>query len=203
MATALPQAEIIRRILASPQLRTRLEADPKAFLRQEFGIQLGPGVSVRVVTATRNEVWAIVPREPGLRGAESGTVATLLQRYRTDPVWRQRVLSHPKVVYQELTGRPPPAAPTVHVVEETSTLRYLQLPAALPINAFQSAEAESDWGGGGGGWGGDPPKESSDGSCFDSMHVNCCETDFMNTQSTGGCCYPEDDTPGGGGGLPP
>ena len=194
MATALPQADIIRRILAKPSLRGELEAHPKRFLQQEFGIRLGPDVEVKVVTTTKTETWAIVPREPGLRGEETGTIAKLLNRYRSEPEFRRRVLNEPKNVYKELTGRVAPDSPTVHVVEETSQLRYIQLPAARPRDMFQQADGE-EWGGGGG-WD-DPPKESQDGSCFDSMHINCCETDIVNPASAWDCCFAEPQAPQG------
>ena len=199
MPTPLPQADIIRRVLAKPALRTELIDHPKRFLHREFGIDLGPQVTVKVVTCTKDEVWVVIPSLPNLRGDEDRIPKGLLDRFRSDPAYRSRVLQDPASVYKELTGRVAPASPRVHVVEETPALRYLQLPAALPRNAFQPAAAESTWGGGGGGgWGGEPPEESPDGSCFDSMIVNCCETDFMNTESTWNCCYPDTETSDGG-----
>ena len=122
-----PYERIVTRATRRPEFRERLIKDPRTAL-QEIGISLPPDVEVRVVVDTLDRVHAVLPREPGLRGPETGFVKQALDRFRSDRRLHDLALADPKAAFTELTGGTPPKYPEVVAVEETRVRRVIHLP---------------------------------------------------------------------------
>ena len=60
-------AKIVTKAWEDGDYKARLLADPAAILRAE-GIELAPGVEVKIAEATENQVWFVLPAQ------SSGTV---------------------------------------------------------------------------------------------------------------------------------
>ena len=69
MATRLPQGyscdlgQLVSRAWSDPAFKQRLLSDPAAVLKEQ-GIDVGPGVEVRVVENTENVVYLALPPQP-------------------------------------------------------------------------------------------------------------------------------------------
>ena len=172
-----PYAQVSGRAGRDPQFRRRLIAKPRAAL-DEIGVRVPAGVDVRVVVDTLEQVHAVLPVEPGWRGAENGLVGTVLDRARRDPEFWKLLRRDPGAAFSEITGFELPARPSVVVVEEGRDERVIHL---LPLEArdLESLEdVQALWGG--------PGYEPPEGT-IESGDVCLCFTPGLESVNDCGC----------------
>lgn len=115
---------IVNKAQTDPSFRARLTTDPAQAL-QETAVDLPAGSVLAVIDPRPNELHLF------LSGRNQGAqIDPVLQRARTDPAFKAKLLNNPKATLEETLGEKLPAASTVCVHEPASNTVYLVLPPA-------------------------------------------------------------------------
>jgi hypothetical protein len=135
---------MMARAWADESFKQRLLAEPAAVLR-EYGVDVPPGRSVKIVENTNQVVYLVLPARA--RGAEApdrwGRLwAQITAQARQDEAFKRRLLSQPAAVLGEILGQEVPPGLAVTVLEDTDALVHNVLPARPPRSEGELAEQE-------------------------------------------------------------
>jgi hypothetical protein len=139
------QQKIFERACTDAEFRQRLQANPKAVLR-ESGVNLAPGATVELIEVNPNEIHLNLGRSDS-----APMFRSILDRADQDAAYRQQLLLDPKaVINQALSGAiPDNTTVRVHDRPRAGTVRFFLPPLHSPASGeLSDADLEGVAGGG-------------------------------------------------------
>lgn len=64
------EAQVLERAAQDPQFREQLKQDPEGTVEREFGVQVPPNITVKVVEETPSKAYLVLPPAAVRRGQE-------------------------------------------------------------------------------------------------------------------------------------
>lgn len=124
---------LLERIWADEDFKKDFIADPKPVLA-DAGVKVRDSlVKVEVHADGPNLRNYVLPRKEQLKRynmeGQNQTISRVIQKTLADDAFKARLLENPKAGIKEATGEDMPDALTIYFHEDTSTIKYLVIPA--------------------------------------------------------------------------